>query len=155
DANAYAEYGPLLERSPGEDVAGLPGVDADAGGRLVEQPADDVEPGPEGLERFEALAEFHRVAGALRVPVLGANAVAHEQDGDPLRGCRGVRSRRPRAARECLQPRQRNRDANSTQEGTPGEGVGLRHIFRLRGSVLQPVPAGTFSGSRLPDRPPR
>ena len=31
------QHGPLLERGAGEDVAGLPGMDADAGGVLVEQ----------------------------------------------------------------------------------------------------------------------
>ena len=54
------ELGPLLERRAGEDVAGLAGVDADAGRVLVEQAGDDVELGLERRQRLEALAQLHR-----------------------------------------------------------------------------------------------
>ena len=40
------QLGPLLQRRAGEDVAGLARVDADAGGVLVEQAADDVQLAP-------------------------------------------------------------------------------------------------------------
>ena len=38
DADAALQLGALLERRAGEDVAGLPGVDADAGGVLLNRP---------------------------------------------------------------------------------------------------------------------
>ena len=46
-ADAALEHRPLLKRGAREDVAGLPGMDADARGVLVEQPGDDVELGVE------------------------------------------------------------------------------------------------------------
>ena len=110
DADAAAQHGPLLQRHAGEDVAGLPGVDADAGRRLVEQAVDDVHLGLERRQRLEALAQLHLGAGALGPPVVAVDAVAHEQHGEPLGERRAATprtavARRPSAGSDSSQGR--------------------------------------------------
>ena len=108
-ADAAAQDGTLLQGGPGEDVPGLARMDADAGGVLVEETADHVQFGAEGRERFEALRQFHVRAAALGPPVLGADAVAHEQGGEPLRFGDGF------GCGQGFEPRQGNRDTSSSE----------------------------------------
>ena len=59
-------------------------MNADARGRLVEQAGDDVDLRLDRLQRLERLAELHLRALPLGPPVLGVDAIAHEQDGEAL-----------------------------------------------------------------------
>ena len=83
-ADASLEDRALLQCRPREDVAGLPGMDADAGGVLVEEPRDDVEPGLEWRHGLEGRAQLHLAAGPLAHQCVGADPVAHEERGEPL-----------------------------------------------------------------------
>ena len=53
-AGAAAQDRAALQGRAGEDVAGLPGMDADARGVAVEQAGDDVELGPIRIQRLQA-----------------------------------------------------------------------------------------------------
>src|SRR6266480_3115396 len=81
-ADAALEYGPFLQRGAGKNVARLSWMNADPSGILVEQTRDNVEPGLVRRQGFEALAQFHIRAGGLGPPMLGVDAVAHEERGE-------------------------------------------------------------------------
>ena len=119
------QHGPLLQGGPREDVAGLARMDADARGVLVEQAGDDVQPRPERGQRLEALAQLHVGARPLGPPVLGVDAVAHEQGGEALRrrGRRRAGGRFAAPDRKRLQPGQGHRHADAAEEGAAGDFV--------------------------------
>src|SRR5262249_25935528 len=83
-ADAAFEYGALLKGCPREDVAGLARMDADSRGVLVEQAGDDIQPGPEGRQGLQALAQLHGGAGPFGPPMVRVDAIADEQGGEAL-----------------------------------------------------------------------
>ena len=138
--DAAADGRALLDRHAGQQVAGLPGMNAHADGRLVEQAVDDVDLRLERLQRLEALAQLHLGARALGPPVVAVDAVAHEQHGEAFReGGRGVRPVRRRTAPDGqrLQPRQRHRHADAAQERSPGDRCGAHHAAPVCHSLLR------------------
>ena len=77
-ADAAAQHGPLLQRRPRQDVAGLAGMDADARRVLVEQARDDVQAGVRSgargwrllLSSMSAPAPFaHQFFGLMPLPM--------------------------------------------------------------------------------------
>src|SRR5262245_28489747 len=98
-------------------------MNADARGVLVEQSGDDIQSGPKDSERLEALAQLHVGARALRPPVVGTDAVAHEQGRKPLRMSRRgrARSRFTACDGDRLQPGKTHRHADAGQERTTAE----------------------------------
>ena len=122
-ADAAVDDRALLQRHAGQQVAGHPGMDADAGRGLVEQAVDDVDLRLDRLERLQRLAQLHRGAAALGRPGIRIDAVALEDDGEALRrrgDCLRPRRRRHRLgrseARQRLHPRQRHRHTDALQE---------------------------------------
>ncbi len=134
DADAAAQHRSLLQRRSREDVARLTGVDADAGGGFVEQARDDVQPGTQRSQGREALAQLHVRAGAFRPPVLGVDAVAHEQDREPFGRSRGGRagSGLTRRERNRLQPGEGQRYPYAAEQRAAAD------LLRLRGHRSSP-----------------
>ena len=139
---------PFCSGRAGEDVARLPRMNADAGGRFVEQAGDDVQLRLERRQRLEALAQLHLVAGALRPPVLRVDAAAHEQRGEPLgkraAACRPAGVSAPDGNR--FQPRQGHRHADAAEERAAGNRIAVRavHGRSLMASVLRQVAVPRF-----------
>ena len=118
DADAAAQHRPFLQRGPGQDIARLPRMNAHTRGVLVEQSRNDIQPRPEGLQRFKALTQLHLRARTLRPPIFGADPIAHEQSREPLR-MHGSGRLAPQQ-RESFEPREGDGDAKPAKDSTTG-----------------------------------
>ena len=123
--HAYAalEHGAFHERHSGKEIAGLPGMDADADRRPVEEAVDEVHLRLQAFHRLEALAEFHAFAGTLRPPVVSVDAIAPEEGGKSFwhRG-RGAGLQRLFAERgNGFEPRQGHRHTDAAEKRPAGE----------------------------------
>ena len=134
DADARLDDGALLNGRAGEQAAGLRGVNALAGGALVEQAVDHVDLVLQRLQRRQGLAELHVGARALGAPVILVHAVAHEQDAEALR--EGGRRRGVGERGQRFEPRQRHGDAGAAKNRAAGNAMGgfrrsIGHLIHL------------------------
>ena len=93
----------------------------------------------ERLERLQALAQFHLGARSLRPPVLRVDAVAHEQDREPLR--RGRSGRRLRRPTPAATPATAAPSPRRRREGTGG---GTVHANSVASGLLVMVIVGSL-----------
>ena len=102
-----------LDGGAGEQAARLRGVNTLPGEVLHEQAFDDVDLVLDGRQRLQRAAKFHGIPVAPGIPVILVHTGAHEEHCEAL----GRRS----GALQRLQPRHRDGNARTTQNGPSGD----------------------------------
>ena len=120
DARAGTNLATGREWRTGKQVAGLRTVDVALEGFLVVQPADKKKFLTEVSQRSQHLAELHLLSFTLGPPFVAPKAIPREQYSQTNRSLAAVLHGGGRSIapyRNRLQPRQRHRDTEATEEG--------------------------------------
>ncbi len=124
EAGARADIASGSDGGAREHITGLRAVDVPFSGLFVVEAADEQQSFAEGGERFENLSEFHFSALPFCPPFFGVKAVPGERHCEPD-GRLGLPALGggSRAELERFHPREGNGNADTTEEGSPGEGI--------------------------------
>jgi hypothetical protein len=120
-AGAAVDDRAFLNGDAGEEAASHGRMDAVTEGGLVVEAVDDVDFRLDWLQRGERFAQLHVCARSGGGPMVGADAVAHEHDGETLGKGGGDRFRAAgrwgEQTRKRFEVRQGHGDADTAQEG--------------------------------------